>query len=679
MAASNPLVIKYGLVDIQQWIRDHRGVDISLWEPLAIERLCIRGKMAGWEYVLLSKEERDAGMAVPQPSREWPIVDYGPRGPYGHLIQFSEHCWGGLFSWSVNMGGEIVVNHWAARCAWDFFNRGQNTPTDARYFITAGCASSGKTGVYSIIALTLFYCFPKSFLCRVGTTTSKGAEGRIWGQIAAWHRQGYFAKKSDMSSANGYNDGSFKILQGAEKRLLFYGRGENDKDVEKDTTRGIELVAIKHGADGKAAVQVLIGLKAHLKLLIIDEAPDVDQSVFSEDLMLNFSEAEIWAQSVYLGNPAWHAREFVEHYTPAKGWNDPDYHKGSRGWFTAKHGWVTQLYGPDTPNRDWKKLKDKSRKKNEPVAPFPYLLVKASIDRAKIACGGDDTPGYARMIEGWLCDENRNDTILTPKDIRSNGCEGIVEWTGEGRVALMGCDPAAGGDDFTVAIGWIGYGYTAKRERKVFLEVEDIRTIPYRSNDDRTADQQQVAQITTLASSYGIRRETISSDSTGFSKGFVALIENEMKGQIYRVNFAGRPTERVVSDRDPRKSSDAYMNGNSEIIMAVREYLPYLRGMTDVDMLDAFYMRKWTLRMGDKYAVEEKGDFKKRYGRSPDQADAVAVLIDLARTFGLGTDRLLIPGTMGTGRKEAWRNTASEMRFYAGQERRGGMMNYGAA
>src|SRR6187551_2047951 len=173
MAVSNPLVLKYGLVEIQQWIRDNRRVDISTWEDLAIERLCIRGKMAGWEYVLLSKEERDRGMAVPHPSKEWPIVDYGARGPYGHLIQFSEHCWGGLFSWSVNIGGEIVVNHWAARCAWDFFNRGQNTPTDARYFITAGCASSGKTGVYSIIALTLFYCFPKSFLCRVGTTTSK--------------------------------------------------------------------------------------------------------------------------------------------------------------------------------------------------------------------------------------------------------------------------------------------------------------------------------------------------------------------------------------------------------------------------------------------------------------------------------------------------------------------------
>jgi hypothetical protein len=81
MAQSHALVIKYGLVEIQQWIRSNRRVDISTWEPLAIERLCIRGKMAGWEYVLLSKEERDAGMVVPHHTKEFPIIDYGPKGP----------------------------------------------------------------------------------------------------------------------------------------------------------------------------------------------------------------------------------------------------------------------------------------------------------------------------------------------------------------------------------------------------------------------------------------------------------------------------------------------------------------------------------------------------------------------------------------------------------------------
>lgn len=51
----------------------------------------------------------------------------------------------------------------------------------------------------------------------------------------------------------------------------------------------------------------------------------------------------------------------------------------------------------------------------------------------------------------------------------------------------------------------------------------------------------------------------------------------------------------------------------------------------------------------------------------------------VARTFGLGTDRLLIPGTMGTGKREAWRNTAAELRMYGGQERQGGLLRYGAA
>lgn len=696
-AAKNPLILKYGLTELRRWILENKKDlgDIDAWDELAIERLCIRGLVAGWREAFMSPEAIKGEVpgldpaSFPIPTRALPLIDYGARGPVGHFPNFVRLCWNGAFKWSENMDGEIIVNHWATRCAYDFFNRRPNTETDADYQIVAGCGSSGKTGLYSVLALVLCYCFPKGFMCKVCTTTMRGAEGRIWGQITQWHRRSWFSKAGTLKSSQGYDDGEFKILSGNEHRLLFYGTNQaavqqNSKarniNTEKNATRGIEMVPVPRGNDGAGAVSGFIGLKAPVKLLVVDEATEVDASIFREDMHTNWRLADLWSQIVFLGNPTWESQKFVEFYKPKKGWNDTNYYKGSRGWKTERGGWVTSLYGLDTPNREWRKKEDPKRKPKEPISPFGYLLTQTDIDKAEIKAQGRDTVAFSRMVEGWLCEDAINDTILTPKAVDVNGCEGVVEWTGEGRYALMACDPAFGGDNFAVAIGYIGYGYTkGDKDRRVFLELETVKQIPYKSSDVRTADQQQVATVATYASSYGIPREMLASDSTGSSMGFVVGMEAEMKGAIYRVCFAGKPTERTVSPGDPRKSTEAYVNGNSEIIMSVREFLPYLRGLTHAEMMDQFYKRKFRVMQGNKFCVEIKHDFIKRYGHSPDEADAVAILIDLARSFGLGTDRLMLPGSVKAA-GPVWANRASALRMYASSSGKPlGMMQYGAA
>lgn len=667
----NPLIAKYGLQSVRAWgIKNRKGYDIGLMSDLDLEKMCFRGEYLGWDFELLRPEEKKAGVAFPKPSKPLKIFDYGIKGPVGHFVNIVDIVWEGTYDWTANVKGEIVLNHWAVRCAYDFFNRGVDSPDEAYYQIAAGAGSSGKTGTFAIIALTMLYSFPQDLMCKVGTTTMRAGDSRVWGDIVKWHKRGFYHK-------NGFDGGEFRILQGNERRLLFYPKNGDTGKVEKATNRGIELVPFKRGADGEGAVGDLIGLKAPLKILIVDEATDVDDSVYSPTLHSNWLLTEGGkARIVFLGNPQWSARSFVEFYAPKGGWNAPDYWKGSTGWATEKGGWVTHLYGLDTPNREWRKAIDKKRKKTEAPAPFSYLISLTDIEDAEKRAQGRNTVGFSRMTEGWLCDEAMNDTVLTPRAVLAHGCTGKVEWTGEGYHPLMGCDPAFGGDDFAYCIGNIGYGYTKDRQRKVFLEIDKIDTIPFQFTDHRTAEGQQVASLVAMASSYGIGREMLSCDFSGKSGLFVGGLEAEMKGQCHRVDFSGIASERPVSESDSRKCCDAYANRNSEIVMSVREVLPYLRGMTDNIMLDEFYQRKFEIRGRNIFRVEPKPEFKKRMkGRSPDRADSVAIMIDLAKTLGLGTDRLLLPGMMARG-TESWRNRATEMRLYSGNSKPGGLISY---
>jgi hypothetical protein len=60
-------------------------------------------------------------------------------------------------------------------------------------------------------------------------------------------------------------------------------------------------------------------------------------------------------------------------------------------------------------------------------------------------------------------------------------------------------------------------------------------------------------------------------------------------------------------------------------------------------VLDQGCERTFEIRTGDKIQVELKQDFKQRIGSSPDKFDSLAILVDLARTMGLGSDILVHP------------------------------------
>jgi hypothetical protein len=639
---SELLVKKYGAVNVRNAMLRKYGLDLFKLSDLETERVMIQGQMLGWQ----------ANFGITPPDNPLPVFDYGKYEPVGHMKNFIDECWDGTWKWSeqVRVGTAVhrVVNHFATRCFWDLINRNRSGPAPAAYNMLIGPTSSGKTANAALYAVSMMIIFRKTMTIKLVSTSATSAEDRVYGAAIHLFEQSYYGKNPIIEG-----DGEFRVLQGSDRRILYMlasevanSRGDVKTKLTKDYRRGIQLVPVQRGAEGQGAVRRLMGLKAPQKLLIADEAGDCDPSIFADNLLINWSVADQFAQAVYMWNPHWRARRAVSYLEPEKGWTDPDYNPESPGWRTRRDGYCTCLNGLDTPNRRWRSVNDPKRDKDDNKAPFPFLLTLTDIENAERKCPeGRDSPAFMQMAVGFLCDENKSDTVLTYRMVQETGADSVAQWTGEGSYYLIGCDPnLAGGDRFAIAVGKIGYGLTPEGKKRVYLEIEGFRYVPFVRKEEGSAEANQVRYVMEIAAELGIGPESIATDCTGASMSFVNAAEMAMGGKTFhRVHFAAAASERSAGPGERRTAVEKFTDAKSEICFSVRDYLPFIRNLTNEAAIDQGCARGYTIRGRDRVCVEPKADFKDRMGSSPDEFDALSILVDLAKTMGLGTETLSHP------------------------------------
>lgn len=656
-----PLLEKYGMVRMADWLLRKK---LNLYDkaPLEIERLCIRGKLAGWRWALeqeIPDLEHDADF--PLPTKEFPLFDYSLNGPVGHFKNLADIVWDGKVEWYKRQGNERVQNHFLQRCLWDLTNRTQYCDDGVLYNMLAGPGSCGKTFGAALRLLLLFYCFPSDFMGKVCSSSKGSAESRIWAEVIQWHESSIYHEASIYG-------GKFKMWSGGNQRLLFVKDGAGNKDGTKDVRQGIELVALPRSAVGKGAVKALKGMRQLVKLWVVDEATDVDPSAFDAEIAGNWLISQVLSQIMYLANPNHDSSAFVEHYAAKEGeWYDAE----SPGWHTRQGGYVTNFNGLDTPNQNWRAINDRKRG-NGLACPFPYISCVSDIDRLEIRAGGRNTCAFMSQAVGFLPSSEMADSIMTLPMLQAAGCHLKAEWVGEGSHPLMANDPAFGGDDFMVAPGVIGLAYVnvnGVRTKRVVLDISPLLKVPYllQNAGTSTPEEGQAKWVLDNAKMMGLNHlGAMASDNTGTSRAFVTVAELMAKRDyhfegslMHRVGWKEKCSERIEAPDDPtaRKSVDAYPDSTSELIMSVRNYRRFIRGFTDTDLVDQFGKRKFHVIGGNRYKVQTKDEFKNgvasrgwgAYGFSPDEMDAVAVLVDLARTCGLGTETLKHPSMIDAG------------------------------
>lgn len=219
-------------------------------------------------------------------------------------------------------------------------------------------------------------------------------------------------------------------------------------------------------------------------------------------------------------------------------------------------------------------------------------------------------------------------TIFDETMLERYDAKGCFVWqTFSKKIASL--DPAFGGDGCIFQPGEYGdlpngrFGI----QLRAFIAIQPDPT------SKEIIDYQIAHRVMMECDKRGIRPEDFAMDKTGTGRGVYAILVTEW-GPVLGVEFGGAPSDRPASSADPRPSCDVYDRKVTELWYSCQEFLltQQLKGIYDEAAIQ-FCSREYTIKK-PKIVLDTKPECKAKIGRSPDHADAICVLVELARSLG---------------------------------------------
>ena len=321
---------------------------------------------------------------------------------------------------------------------------------------------------------------------------------------------------------------------------------------------------------------------------------------------------------------------------PPFGWPsfDPDKHFGwtsTRGWF------VVRLDAAQCENV----------KENRVI--YPGLQTREGFDRIIQNSGGTNSPGYWAMARGCFPPMGTVMSIIPQGMLNEFKAEFI--WYENPR-SVGGVDLALeGGDAAKFAAGKWGLATGIKYPPS--LNHPNGRTVMFKNSKGRAYPKYALQlenifllpkgdtvkmkeEVIRLAQQLGISPEWLAVDRTGNGQGVYDLLRYEWGIGVIGLNFfeGASDTKILVEDSDTAKA--LYDRAASELWFAMRKFIEfhYMKALPSLDTSELYpQMTGRLFRASGKTAkVEGKPDYKSRHqGKSPDDADAVSLLVHAVR------------------------------------------------
>ena len=470
-----------------------------------------------------------------------------------------------------------------------------------------GCATSGKTWSWSMMALAWWLADPLNSRVAICSIQHQMIRARVWPVIIGLLTQ--------VPGSSGHLIDSKTIIQatkGDDKNAVF---GQ----------------AVASGETTKA-VQKLAGIHPKRYMIIVDEAPGTPEAIF--EAVSNASKACSEFILVTIGNACSRMDPHGRICEPADGWMSINQDtqqwrtRGVREW-QIKPGVCLHFHGKRSPNV----------KRGKTIYPYLY-----SLENWKDAAGREDTMHYWMMDAGFWPPEGISNTIFDEATVQKvGGMETVVFRSTKERLGAM--DPAYGGDEPVLRFGSTG---DLENGKKV-LQCDE--KVPLRlSGDDKTpVDYQLARQAIEACKARGVKPECFALDVTGRGAAIRSIMVEEWSPLVVGVEFGGAPSSTPVSVEDGTLCKDAYDRRVTELMYNCRELLlaGQLKGLDRVTV-SQFCSRSYAYK-GKKKSVETKDDCKLRIGRSPDDADTIAIMVELARQRGLSPSRGIV-GVLASSR-----------------------------
>lgn len=464
-----------------------------------------------------------------------------------------------------------------------------------KYLAVGGAASSGKSWVLAAYGIVNWLSSPHDTLVMITSTTMREARKRIWGAVITL-----------LSVVDG--------LPGKIRDSIGSVNYVNENGTLFDTA-GLSLIAAEKSKT-REAVGKFIGIKQKNVLVIADELSELSEAILNACLS-NLSKNRT-LRVAGLSNPNSRFDAFGIWATPKDGWESVDVMTADY-WPTKWGGKYMRLDGERSPNI----------LAGEDI--YPWLPTAAKVEEDKMILG-TESRAYMRMVRAVFFDSDESEGVYSDTELATSGAMRQVDWAGT-PVVVAGLDPAFtnGGDRTVLYTGKVGY---ASNGHYVF-EFGDH----YSLNDDATnkavpRTYQIVRQVRDLCKSLNIAPSNLMVDSTGAGAPFCDVLAGEWSDAINRVSFGGTASDKRVSANSKLVGNELYFNRVSELWFVGKELIrtKQIFGVKP-DLAQEMVARHYDLVKGGslRMKLEGKPDFKARFGRSPDLADAAFLALAAAR------------------------------------------------
>ena len=464
--------------------------------------------------------------------------------------------------------------------------------------------NSGKTHHWAGFAVAWWLCYPEQSSVMFVSTSIKSLRRRGWAQI-----------QKCFGMTPGDRVGNF-----VDSRMMWQA-------VKGDDKHAIIGKAVEEGSTHKVADDIK-GVHTKRQMVIVDEANAVPEAIWEAITNLYSYPKEFIL--IALANPRDRLSKFSRFIEPLDGWTSVDVN--TEEW----DGKPQKEYG-NIPVKVIRFDAEKSPNIIEGKLVSKHLPTREKVDAAK-ASGGGETPSYWTNFRGFPPPEGLNKTVFSESALIKNDAFGKHTFTGKNFQIVGAFDPAFGGGDRPALrfakIGMIeGDKWGIEVAKPVILPINPHSTNPV--HFQLTEALRRLCETVPWGDvTYSCPPENLGVDATGEGGGLCDIIQRTWSSRIIRIEFGGRPSEDSASLEDVRPASEVYENKAVEMWFRSRDAVNagQLRGIdpeTSIELTNRLFDDE-----GKRIKLQKKKDYKEMFGRSPDFADCLVMILEVARRKG---------------------------------------------
>jgi hypothetical protein len=513
----------------------------------------------------------------------------GGLGEHAHLKNAMMLLWPNVYGGEVAHGvprwrDEIELLTWA----WCEYN----------LMAVIGHASAGKTHTFGHVGALGYIADSMNTILTLTSTHLPGLRKRLWADTVAAIRSAQIGE--------GVVGGDYFSVRSHDMSI----RPNDGLNADKYIIEGIAT------DKGQEAVEKIQGNHSRKRRhVVIDEAQGTPGAIFEASANL-MTDPDF--RMAMLANPTKRYSEFGTWCEPNDGWSaiDPetDVH-----WETRRGGVCIRLDGLKSPNI------------RHNAVHFPFLIRPEYLDSIRKSFG-EGSPRWWTFVRGWFAPEGLAGVVVPQSVIQK--AEAAINYDMP-PVRIASLDPAfEGGDQCVLMIG--EYGKSGDTDHALNIRSSQPLKLKVSENSD-PLDYLIAHEVMRICKNEDIEPENFILDTTGAGRGVAAILAKEW-GPVQRCGFGEKCSERQVRASEPEPAKDLFDRFVSELWWAIRVWME--EGMVGgVDsahknLRQQLVARQYETVRDKKISIEPKKEMKNRLGYSPDEADTLALLIELVRRRG---------------------------------------------